>query len=227
VQAANINPSIQTFVVGATETDIAVTLQLMDGAMEALRNNIVDDVHVGNRFADMVDTLTRRARPRFVRMNAPGNSGTSRAETPHVRDTPMIPVNHFTVCPTPNPPSFNGVQQDNSTMIGTSASGRATPNPALWGISDKIYDPNLNDGMTVMPPPTYFTNGFDQYSHDATNFTTMGDGSNDGTYMVLDHWLAVPYDGLITANGEVSVTPNGPSIGGNDILDLLYGSVTH
>src|SRR5579871_4940403 len=174
-QVANIDPFSQTFMVGASETDVAVTLQLMDKAMEALRTNIVDDVHVGNRFADMVDTLTRRARSRFVRMNAPGNSATSRAETPHIRDTPMIPSNHFTAGPTSNP-SFNGVQQDNSGMIGTSASGRATPNPALWGISDKIYNPNMNDGMTVIPPPMYFTNGFDQYSHDTTNFATMCDG---------------------------------------------------
>ena len=60
----------------------------MDRAVEALRACIVDDVHVGNRFADMCETLTRRIRSRFVRISTNGGNGSiagnlsSRAESP-------------------------------------------------------------------------------------------------------------------------------------------------
>jgi hypothetical protein len=83
---------LKTFALGATEEDVAVSLYLLTGAVEALRTSIVDDVHVGNRFADLVETLTYRIRSRFVRLVGNGSStGISRAASRSPVTAPMMP----------------------------------------------------------------------------------------------------------------------------------------
>jgi len=54
----------------------------MDRAAEGLRTCIVDDVHVGSRFAELLETMTRRVRSRIVRIAANGSRAASRATTP-------------------------------------------------------------------------------------------------------------------------------------------------
>ena len=211
---------IKTFVIGATEDDMATTLSLLDEAMSKLRNNIVDDVHVGNRFTDMCDTLTRACRSRLIRMNREGGNAVSRAETP-------APNNRG---PSMMPPPTNGhatmvkdfVNQDGSAMPG--ASGRSTPNPALWGISNQVYAPTTNDALSYMPPPvSYYSNGFTQGPSNMDG--TMSDGYGDPNS--LPDWLTLPFEGLIGGGGEIGITPNGPSIGGDDMLDKLLWNISN
>ncbi len=54
----------------------------MDRAAEGLRTCIVDDVHVGSRFAELLGTMTRRVRSCIVRIAANGSKAASRATTP-------------------------------------------------------------------------------------------------------------------------------------------------
>jgi len=57
---------LKTFALGASKNDVEVSIGLMDAAVDALRNCVVDDVHLGIRFADLLETLTSRLRHRFV-----------------------------------------------------------------------------------------------------------------------------------------------------------------
>ncbi|RKF82563.1 putative zinc finger transcriptional activator of the zn2cys6 [Golovinomyces cichoracearum] len=57
---------LKTFALGASKSDVETSIRLMDRAVDALRNCIVDDVHLGNQFADLLETLTSRLRNRFV-----------------------------------------------------------------------------------------------------------------------------------------------------------------
>ncbi|KAF8423473.1 hypothetical protein BGX38DRAFT_1048964, partial [Terfezia claveryi] len=59
---------LKTFALGAKEDDILVSLELMDQIVEVLRRESCDDVHLGLRFGELLETLTRRVRLRFVRM---------------------------------------------------------------------------------------------------------------------------------------------------------------
>lgn len=57
---------LKTFALGAPKADVELSIGLMDRTVDALRNCVVDDVHLGIRFADMLETLTSRLRNRFI-----------------------------------------------------------------------------------------------------------------------------------------------------------------
>lgn len=57
---------LKTFALGATRHDVEVSIGLMDSTVKALRNCVVDDVHLGIRFADLLENLTMRLRNRFI-----------------------------------------------------------------------------------------------------------------------------------------------------------------
>lgn len=171
---------LKTFALGATEDDVALSLGLMEEAVSALRNCIVDDVHVGNRFADMLITLITRIKSRFVRMAGSGSGRASMqasratSQSPSMSTAPAITTNHQNynnpMMPPPHPgqgynngTNGNNPQWPNYSSSGLSgptspeaSTGRATPNPShpLWGISTETYDPGSNN-ISIMPPPTF------------------------------------------------------------------------
>ncbi|GAB1320317.1 zinc finger transcriptional activator [Madurella fahalii] len=62
---------LKTFALGAPKSDVEMSIGLMDRTVDALRNCVVDDVHLGIRFADMLETLTSRLRNRFIHAPPP------------------------------------------------------------------------------------------------------------------------------------------------------------
>lgn len=68
---------LKTFALGATEDDMAVSLSLLDQAAHALHVCIVDDVHIGSRFAELLSVLAQRVRSRIVRVSRGGRSSTA------------------------------------------------------------------------------------------------------------------------------------------------------
>lgn len=219
---------LKTFALGAFEDDVAISLNLMDRAVQCIRSSIVDDVHVGNGFADLLETLTNRIRSRFVRMATKGGSGpgVSRAAS----QSPGIPSTHATMMPPPATPhnpwsSYSLLSATGSPNLGN------TPRP-LNGISTEQFDPNASN-ITVMPPPSYnmnFGNGYDGSPLTPSNTTpfnmdlnAMG-GVENGDYSAYNNqdWLALPLDDLIQSySGDVTSTAFGPNISGFDMLDIL------
>lgn len=57
---------LKTFALGAPRSDVKISIDLMDATVEGLRHCVVDDVHLGIRFADLLQTLTSRLRNRFI-----------------------------------------------------------------------------------------------------------------------------------------------------------------
>ncbi|KAH7113897.1 hypothetical protein B0J11DRAFT_511400 [Dendryphion nanum] len=223
---------LKTFALGATEDDVALSLKLLDDGVEALRTSIVDDVHVGNRFADLVETLTHRIRARFVRLAANGSTGISRAGS----RSPIRAGAHTPMMPPPQPNqqqphlasnyagSLSGYQGTSTSVpgspsLGVSASGRTTPHP-LWGISAETYDPSSNS-MTIMPPPGFTPNGYGDYMNQAQQYN-VGQGYNRDGFGSDQDWLALPLDPLLNQWGaDITQTAMGPDVGGMDMLDIL------
>jgi hypothetical protein len=57
---------LKTFALGAPRSDVKMSIDLMDATVDGLRTCVVDDVHLGIRFADLLETLTSRLRNRFI-----------------------------------------------------------------------------------------------------------------------------------------------------------------
>lgn len=78
---------LKTFALGAPKSDINLSIALMDQAVTALRECVVDDVHLGIRFGDLLESLTYRLRSRFKHAptqnmhGAEGKSDVSRPES--------------------------------------------------------------------------------------------------------------------------------------------------
>ena len=62
---------LKTFALGAPKSDVEMSIGLMDRTVDALRNCVVDDVHLGIRFADLLESLTSRLRNRFIHAPPP------------------------------------------------------------------------------------------------------------------------------------------------------------
>ena len=75
----------------------------MDRAVEAVRTCIVDDVHVGIRFADLLETLSSRIRSSFVRMSS-GNSLTGMPVSRAQSHSPGLTAAAMAMAPMGPPP---------------------------------------------------------------------------------------------------------------------------
>lgn len=230
---------LKSFSLGASESDVADSLTLMDKTVEALRGCIVDDVHVASRFADLLDTLTQNLKPRLVRIAADGRSVRSRRVSHHGSPEPtpayLAAANQklqhhqrqATAGAMPNQQSW----QYNTTIAPSPnmVNGSMAPNHPLYGIATDTYDilgPDNN--FSIMPPPSFaFPSPTNQ------NINTTGGGSSMDPYATsnafgsdnsMQDWLALPLDPLINMSGvDVNSTMYGPELGGQDMLELLLG----
>ncbi|XP_044717661.1 fungal zn(2)-Cys(6) binuclear cluster domain-containing protein [Hirsutella rhossiliensis] len=73
---------LKTFALGAPRSDVKISIDLMDATVEALRNCVVDDVHLGIRFADLLETLTSRLRNRFIQAPTMQQSSSGKGQSP-------------------------------------------------------------------------------------------------------------------------------------------------
>lgn len=75
---------LKTFALGAPRSDVEISIQLMDQTVDALRNCVVDDVHLGIRFSDLLESLTSRLRNRFIHAPPPPVSVTDGRSPAHI-----------------------------------------------------------------------------------------------------------------------------------------------
>lgn len=73
---------LKTFAIGAPKSDVEISVGLMDRTVEALRTCVVDDVHLGTRFSDLLESLTFRLRSRFKHVTTNAASADMRDARP-------------------------------------------------------------------------------------------------------------------------------------------------
>lgn len=143
----------------------------MDNTVQALRTCVVDDVHLGIRFADLLDVLTKRIRSRFVRMAAVvgvggggGNINRAESRSPALsynartsqRQQWQSTVYHHsnaTAAAAAAAASGGGGGGGSGSGYLHPLDGRSTPNP-LIGISTESIDPG-DGNICIMPPPSF------------------------------------------------------------------------
>jgi hypothetical protein len=233
---------LKTFVLGNYGNSVLFSLERMDKAIKALRDCIVDDVHIGNRFADVAELMTARMKSRLVRVAANGGATTAAASeggSPTATDqTFIVPQNGL---PTSHPATqqwanmqgqMSDTMQQNMQNFSQdyTSNGRMTPNTPNYALSDaQMYNPDASE-HSIMPPPNFYGGQFgNPYDGGAAgssgyngNVTNMDNGGQQymGDQMGGD-WYAVPLDPVINSYGaDVSSTMFGPNIGDFDLLDM-------
>jgi len=208
---------LKTFALGAPKADVELSIGLMDRTVDALRNCVVDDVHLGIRFADMLETLTSRLRNRF--MHAPANAiSTTDGRSPSQMQTET------------NGRVSNGHGQQPAGMdvwMKLKESGDAperSSTPA--NISATPWD--LTAG--TFPYPSGSASMFGPSTPAATAGVDAGNGIADG---IFDHtdwnapgnemWYLPPGPAFFSnvADASVSMTAEGVNVGGMDLLDFM------
>ena len=231
---------LKSFSLGASESDVADSLTLMDRTVEALRSCIVDDVHVASRFADLLDTLTQNLKPRLVRIAADGRTGRSRRVSHAGSPEPVLaPVgaSNQSFQQQQRPPSNGGLPNQQPWQFGAGVapgaiSGTMAPNHPMYGISADPYDLMADGYHSVMPPPTFAwsspTASLNQNlstTPGGTNFDPYTNPNNFNSDGGAQDWLALPLDPLLNLSGaDVNNTMYGPELGGQDMLELLLSS---
>jgi hypothetical protein len=194
-------------VLGNYENAVNTSLELMNNAIHAMRTCIVDDVHIGNRFADVAETMTQRMKSQLVRMvanGAPTTAAASRDEShspmPSTEPTYMAPPNGL---PTSHPATqqwanMQGRLHENSmhgnmqqypsdSPFQQGSNGRMTPADFGPLAHTQIYNQDTNEHI-IMPPPNFFPGQFGNPYVDAGAGSSGYNGNDDGngTGMSID-----------------------------------------
>ncbi|TEY76078.1 hypothetical protein BOTCAL_0061g00380 [Botryotinia calthae] len=205
---------LKTFALGASKHDVEISISLMDSAVNALRTCVVDDVHLGIRFAELLETLTKRLRSRFISApEAPPLSGEpgSRSRTPappHDADT-----NKLRRDPT------DPVRDWNDGMPNYHANG-----PDL-NLSATPYDLNQGDFYAGSHYPA--AHGGPNFNSDSINsiFGISGSSNDWGNNNSSDEmWYLPPGSAFYQdLNSQVNITQtaDGVNVGGMDLLDYM------
>ncbi|KFA61966.1 hypothetical protein S40285_07798 [Stachybotrys chlorohalonatus IBT 40285] len=211
---------LKTFALGAPRADVKMSIDLMDATVEALRNCVVDDVHLGIRFADLLESLTSRLRNRFIQVTAALQSSSGKGQSPMPPDTAVY--------------GPDGVQQNGDGWIYGHAqrlrdglatqSRRASPGLETNNISATPYD----------LPASHFPYPGNAQLGASTPAATVGGPSDaaNGDMKMMDDWNQQPNDDVWYLapgpafyqnmdNSSIAMTAEGINIGGLDLLDYL------
>ncbi|KAG6365341.1 hypothetical protein INS49_006951 [Diaporthe citri] len=229
---------LKTFALGATRHDVEVSIGLMDSTVKALRTCVVDDVHLGIRFADLLENLTMRLRNRFIYVaHQPGNTQANSADG--VRSP--VPEAGMTGGQVMHPGlGING--HDHIGWPRVNAPERAvTPaniSAMPFDIPSDFHIPSVFGGPTTPASTAMPVNGNGGTNNNNANSNAMaaGAGNNmpdmfgaDGTDWAganSDMWFlpAGPaFFQSVGAAGEnnVAMSAEGVNVGGIDLLDYM------
>lgn len=211
---------LKTFALGAKGDDMTVSLGLMDQVVKVLRHESCDDVHLGLRFGELLETLTKRVRMKFVRVAG------SRADSPAPEGGKLKGssggrgIGSFGLMTASNVLQ-HAVSAGDIVMDGEAASqfsgggSNSTANFASISVDSEGGVSSMQDGAhnagtlsggtnnllssssTLMPPPPpvlYFSSSLDD--NNPTSNNTYYNTTN------FDDWLAIPLDPIMNWNSN-------------------------
>lgn len=204
---------LKTFALGAPRSDVELSISLMDRTVAALRDCVVDDVHLGTRFGDLLESLTHRLRVRFKHAPTNGLGETSKAASVNGQS--------------------NGTENgyaEHATKLreGLLAPTDRSSTPAL-PISATPFDnstgvfPYPTGSASIFRPTTPATAGVDVSIAD--NLFEQNEWTNPDDQM----WYLPTGPGLFQTgdNANVTMTDQGVNIGGMDLLDFMTMDPAH
>lgn len=219
-----------------------VSLDLQDRTVDALRTYVVDDVHISNTVARLLELLTSSIRTRFLRF-APHDRGAegdgqsapvSRAQSPP-RDSISGRRAQAAWAPGPGQDATSnglGFMENNGTTGHPSAIG-SSHDPLASIPAQPINSSNLNVSF-MPPPPSVYYNYYDSSSATPANdpersssnqmVSSQAVGDNTGATASLPDWFALPLDQFFNSSTAVvdqGLGGTGPMLGEFDMLEVL------
>ncbi|KAJ5587498.1 uncharacterized protein N7459_003263 [Penicillium hispanicum] len=223
---------LKTFTLGAREDDVRVSLDLQDRTVEALRTYVVDDVHISNTVARLLELLTSSIRTRFLRFaphdRGADGDGQDRASAPasRVHSPPRESVSGRREGPQPPwssaqrqdaTPSGGGMGYVESNGAGGHPSGTigSAHDPLANIPAQPINSSNLNVSF-MPPPPSVYYNYYDSNStvpagnlersspNHVVSSQAVGDSNGaNATSGGLPDWFALPLDQFFNSSTGV------------------------
>ncbi|CCU75203.1 Fungal Zn binuclear cluster domain containing protein/C6 transcription factor [Blumeria hordei DH14] len=199
---------LKSFALGASKNDVEISIGLMDRSVAALRNCVVDDSHLGIRFADLLETLTSRLRCRFISASTVRASDRNRSSL-HQELDPKYRKSEA------NSPGHDWITGANKVSLENSEN-----NPDL-GLSATPYDLNPHD------PPSESLIFFNP--SDDSRSMNSGDPMHDVFGKVVDWgagtevWYLPPGMAFYQQINDQAVAQRaeGVNVGGMDLLDFM------
>ncbi|ETS75503.1 hypothetical protein PFICI_12447 [Pestalotiopsis fici W106-1] len=205
---------LKTFALGAPRSDVELSISLMDRTVAALRDCVVDDVHLGTRFGDLLESLTHRLRVRFKHAPTNGVGENSKAASVNGQSNG-----------TDNGYAEHAMKLREGLLAPTDRSST----PAL-PISATPFDnstgvfPYPTGSSSIFRPTTPATAGVDIPTVADTLFE-QNEWNNPDDQM----WYLPTGPGLFQTgdNANVTMTDQGVNIGGMDLLDFMTMDAAH
>ncbi|KAI1763070.1 hypothetical protein GGR53DRAFT_467705 [Hypoxylon sp. FL1150] len=208
---------LKTFALGAPKSDVEVSISLLDRTVDALRTCVVDDIHLGTRFGDLLESLTTRLRDRFkyAPATAEGKSPRQNGED----RKPAVTNGHA-----PMNGAENGYLGHSKYREGLAIERSSTPS---GNVTATPFD--LSTGSFPYPAGSASVFGsttpaMGNHVLDTSNLTdNIFDASHD--WAADDQmWYLPPGPSLFQNIGEntnVTMTDQGVNVGGVDLLEYM------
>ncbi|KAI8628561.1 hypothetical protein F5Y19DRAFT_464943 [Xylariaceae sp. FL1651] len=211
---------LKTFALGAPKSDVETSISLLDRTVHALRTCVVDDIHLGTRFGDLLESLTTRLRDRFkfapttttVESKTPlPNGDVTKAGCLNGHVAPLGMENGY-LGHTNKFRDGLGVPERTSTPSGNIS---ATP----FDISSGNFSFPVGSASMFGPTTPVPSSG-------ALESTSLGEHIFEpGTDWTTDEmWYLPPGAGLFQNVGDnlnVTMTDQGVNVGGVDLLEFM------
>ena len=217
---------LKSLALGAKEADVRKSLGLLEKTVSALRNCVVDDIHLANRIADLLEGLTRSLGSKFIRLSShrTGRS-TAQQRPPEGHESQAIPLQ----APNLLQPPPVGVSDQPITRS-------ATPNimpPPVPFYNNNFYNYNQQQNWlppqyaTSNPPSGSLSSGSAEEDWLTMDLTSLlGNNNNNGQQMQAGGTAATMTNGGFTTFGNLDMSNNfgnfGPDVGNNlEVLNRL------
>lgn len=229
---------LKTFALGATKSDVELSIGLMDRTVDALRNCVVDDVHLGIRFADLLENLTSRLRNRFIHAPPPPSSMqtvSNDGRSPNPEGKPELAISgmnghgHTAVQTNGQEQAWSKLREsiNGQERSSTPANVSATPFDLTTGNfpypsgSTSMFGPSTPAAAAGMAPDNHIGGGQNNNAALPDNIFGDSDWNNPGNEM----WYLPPgpafFQNLGAASNGANMAAESVGVGELDLLDYM------
>ncbi|KAL3423194.1 Transcriptional activator ARO80 [Phlyctema vagabunda] len=203
---------LKTFTLGASKSDVQISISLMDSAVDALRNCVVDDVHLGIRFADLLENLTSRLRSRFISAPtgpAPGSDDAENIRSPGVHQD--------------QEPDRKRQRIDNREQVREWNAGTPSYNVTNGGVDSNVAGPSFDITQGNLYGSSYGHASGPLFGGDLNNQFLAGNNDWEASGNELWYLPAGPAFFQNMSDQMITQTAEGVNVGGMDLLDYTLG----